>query len=97
MQLDQYIDQGGHINASQYSEVYAMTHFWIFGQGKEGITRFRAYWKALKAGEDGAKAFERIFLEDMIKNFGSRREAVKAWQKALLDYVERKTKWETGT
>ncbi len=97
MPLDQYIDHGGHISAGMYSEVYAMTHFWIFGQGKEGITRFRAYWQALKAGEDGAKAFERIFLEDMIKNFGSRSEAVKAWEKALLEYVKRKTKWETGT
>lgn len=87
-----YLDHHGHIDAAQYAEVYAMVHFWVFGQGKEGKTRFRAYWQALRAGEDGTDAFQRIFLDDMIKAKGSKTAALKAWQDALLAYVKKNLK-----
>lgn len=86
MPLGDYLAHYGHIPASAYAEVYAMTHFWIFG-AKGGKERFRDYWHALKAGEDGSEAFERIFMTDMIKAQGSRRAAVDAWQKMLVQYV----------
>lgn len=94
--LDAYLDHHDHIDAAEYAEVFAMTHFWVFSdQGavnrpkgvKTGQERFVEYWKALKAKEDGAKAFERIFMADMIKSQGSREAAVKLWTKALMDYV----------
>ncbi len=95
--LDAYLDHHGPIEAENYGEVFAMTHFWVFSdQGdqnrpkgvKTGHQRFIEYWKALKAKEDGAKAFERIFMADMIKSRGSREEAVKLWTKLLMDYVQ---------
>jgi len=84
--LDKYLDHHGHIPASNYAEVYVMTHFWVFG-AKGGKERFRDYWHALKAGEDGSEAFERIFMEDMIEAQGSRRQAVELWQKMLVEYL----------
>jgi hypothetical protein len=87
-----YLDHHGHIDASQYAEVYAMVHFWVFGQGKEGKNRFRSYWQALRGGEDGTIAFQRIFLDDMIKAKGSKEAALKAWQDCLLTYVKKNLK-----
>lgn len=86
--LDRYIGHAGGISASMYGEVYAMTHFWVFGAGKEGKKRFHEYWNRLKKKEDGQKAFESVFMEDMIKAKGSREAAVAAWQQALLTYVK---------
>lgn len=88
MPLDQYLNHYGHISPDQYAEVYAMTHFWIFGS-ESGKKRFKEYWLALKAGESGTDSFERIFMADMIKVQGGRDEAVQKWQAALLEYVKR--------
>jgi hypothetical protein len=98
MPLDQYLDHHGHIDTAQYAEVFAMTHFWIFGtcegpgcrHKKCGLARFREYWQALKKGEDGKLAFERIFMADMIKAKGSRENAIAEWTKLLRQYVLQK-------
>lgn len=100
--LNQYLDHHGHIAAEQYAEVFAMVHFWVFGtcvpNPKEckhkdcGLKRFRDYWQALKKGEDGTAAFDRVFLQDMIKAQGGRPAAIAAWQKALVDYVIKRLK-----
>ncbi|NRA40247.1 MAG: DUF1570 domain-containing protein, partial [Planctomycetes bacterium] len=87
--MDDYLGHFGHIPALNYAEVYAMTHFWIFGDPK-GKKRFREYWKALKAGENGTDAFERIFMVDLIRVHGSREAAVKAWTQAMVIYVTKK-------
>mgnify|MGYP000134074415 CR=1 FL=1 len=84
--LNHYLDHHGPISAVLYGEVYAMVHYWAFGS-PSGKTRFRAYWKALRAGEDGAKAFERIFLVDMAKKTGSRQLAIDNWRELLTQYV----------
>lgn len=85
--LDQYIDHSGSIQAASYGEVYAMIHFWVFGVtgGKE---RMRRYCQALRAGDDGAKAFEAIFMADLIKAQGGREKAIQAWQASMLEYVK---------
>jgi hypothetical protein len=88
-----YLDHHGGIDASQYGEVYAMVHFWVFGQGKEGKNRFKAYWQAMRAGEDGTEAFQRIFLDDMIKAKGSRAAAMAAWHEAMVNYVRTNKNW----
>ena len=94
--LHQYLDHHGQITASMYGEVFAMIHHFVFGfaQGdpmdertNPGLKRFREYWRALKKGEDGNKAFERIFMADMIKSQGSREAAVAEWQRLLVEYV----------
>lgn len=92
--LENYLEHGGHISADMYAEVFAMTHFWVFGSCKAkckhegcGLKLFRDYWSALKAKEDGGKAFERIFMDAMIKAKGGREAALKAWRDALLTYV----------
>jgi len=91
-----YLDHHGHIAVDQYGEVYAMVQFFVFGTCGPGCrhkncgrSRFRDYWQALRNHDDGAKAFERIFLDDMIKAKGSREAALKAWEQALLTYVKR--------
>jgi hypothetical protein len=89
MKPDWYLDHKGHIDALQYGEVYAMVHFWVFGAGKEGKTRFHAFWKALRGGEEGDKAFERIFMETMIKTQGGREAAIRAWETEMLSYVKK--------
>jgi len=86
--LENYLSHYGHIPAPSYAEVYAITHFWIFGS-KGGKERFKKYWMALKEGEDGTEAFEHIFMDDMIKAQGGRHNAIKAWESALLRYVTR--------
>ncbi len=88
MPLDQYLNHYGHIAPGQYAEVYAMTHFWIFGS-ESGKKRFKEYWLALKAGENGTESFERIFMADMMKAQGGRDAAVKKWEAALLEYVKK--------
>ena len=85
--MDNYVKHYGHIPGLNYAEVYAMTHFWIFGAGKQGKSRFVEYWKALKNGEDGTESFERIFLDDIIKAKGSRAAAIRAWEIELQKYV----------
>lgn len=93
--LSDYLDHHGDIDAMEYGEVFAMTHFWVFSdQGatpakgvKTGKQRFIEFWKALKNQEDGNKAFERIFMADMITSQGNREAAVKLWTKLLMDYV----------
>ena len=85
--MDNYVKHYGHIPALNYAEVYAMTHFWVFGAGKAGKKRFVEYWKALKNGEDGTEAFEEIFLKDIIKAKGSRGAAIMAWEIELKNYV----------
>ena len=85
--LDQYLEHHGHISAAQYAEVFAIVHFWIYGTGKEGLTRMQKFMRALKAGENGSKAFEEIFLADIIKTKGSREAAIETWTKMLIAYV----------
>jgi hypothetical protein len=97
VQPDWYLDHHGHIDASQYAEVYAMVHFWVFGTCKGegcrhkecGRTRFKTYWQALRGGEDGTEAFQRIFLDDMVKAKGSKEAALKAWHDAMVAYVKK--------
>lgn len=84
--MGNYLEHYGRIPAMSYGEVYAMTHFWLFGDPK-GKARFQKYWKALKAGENGTEAFERIFMEDLIKIYGSRKAALDEWSKRMLVYV----------
>ncbi len=92
-----YLDHHGGINADQYGEVYAMVHFWVFGQCKGtsckhtdcGRSRFRAYWQALRGGEDGTETFQRIFLDDIIKAQGSKAAALNAWHDAMVAYVKK--------
>ena len=84
--LDQYLNHYGQIAASNYAEVYVMTHFWVFG-AKGGKERFHDYWKALKEGEDGSEAFDRIFMQDMIKAQGSRDQAIRTWEEMLVAYM----------
>lgn len=86
--LDEYLKHYEGISAEEYGEVYAMTHFWIFG-AKGGKERFKKYWTALKSGENGSEAFERIFMADMIKAQGGRDQAVAVWQKLLIEYVNK--------
>lgn len=93
--LESYLGHYDHIDALQYGEVFAMTHFWIFGQcqGERckhtdcGLSRFRTYWNRLKKGDDGTQAFEEVFMTDMIKAQGSRDRALEQWKKALMQYV----------
>jgi hypothetical protein len=96
--LDKYLSHYGHISPAQYSEVYAMTNFWLFGTCRSGckhkpkecgLAHFRDYWKRLKEREDGTKAFEATFMEQMIKAKGSREAAIAAWELAYYDYVKR--------
>src|SRR5262249_48370843 len=85
--LGNYLEHYGHIGADQYAEVYAMTHFWIFGSDT-GKKRFKQYWLALKAHENGTKAFERIFMDDLIRINGTREAAIDKWQQMLFEYVK---------
>jgi hypothetical protein len=96
--VDEYLSHYGHISPAQYGEVYAMTYFWLFGTCKDGckhkpgdcgLAHFRDYWKRLKVGEDGTKAFDATFMDGMIKAKGSREAAIAAWQQAYFDYVKR--------
>lgn len=84
--LEYYMNHYGHISPAQYAEVYAITHFWVFGV-KGGKKRFKEYWQALKEGENGTEAFQRIFMDDMIKAQGGLRGALRAFDKALVQYV----------
>lgn len=102
MPLGEYLDYHGPIAADQYGEVYAMVQFWVFGtcdpdpincNHKDcGLKRFRQYWLALKQGEDGAKAFERIFLADLIRINGTRAAALGVWERAQLEFVKKRLK-----
>ena len=99
-----YLDHKGRIGASQYGEVYAMVHFWVFNQCKSackhrdkdncGRYRFLQFWAAMRKGEEGKDAFERIFMADMVKTLGSREKAVKEWEKQMVDYVKKNKKWK---
>lgn len=84
--LDVYINHRGSIPGTHYSEVYAMLHFWAFGV-PGGRERFLRYWAELKERKDGAEAFERIFMADMVKSQGSREKAIRKWQEMLVAYV----------
>lgn len=96
--LDKYINHHSFISADMYGEVYAMTMFWVFATCEPdfqhcphkhcGYARFLEFMKALRNHEDGNKAFERIFMVDMIKQYGSREAAVAEWQKDLLLFVK---------
>jgi len=87
--LDQYLDHYGHIPGMAYAEVYAITHFWIFGSRK-GKKLFKKYWLALKEGRNGTEAFEEIFMSQMIEAKGSRDAAIEVWKKAVLQHVKSK-------
>jgi hypothetical protein len=102
---EQYLDHKGHIGADQYGEVYAMVHFWVFNQCRTatckhrekdncGRYRFLQFWAAMRKGEEGKDAFERIYMETMVKTLGSREKAVKEWEKQMVDYVKKNKKWK---
>jgi hypothetical protein len=92
--LSEYLDHHGPIAADQYAEVYAMVQFWVFGTCEPdpescnhkrcGLKRFREYWQALKKGENGTQAFERIFLVDLERIHGSREAALAVWELSLI-------------
>ena len=86
--LDKYLDHYEGISAEQYGEVYAMVHFWIFG-APGGTQRFKTYWTALKAGENGSEAFDRVFMADLKKAHGTKSKAVEVWGTMLMEYVKR--------
>ncbi len=96
--LDKYLDHHGFISADMYGEVYAMTMFWVFATCTPdfahckhtncGYKRFLEFMTALRNKEDGNTAFQRIFMEDLRKRFGSEKAAVDAWSKALMQYVK---------
>lgn len=86
--MNKYLDHHGGIGADLYGEVYAMVHFWAYGT-PGGKQRFHDYWKALRAGEDGLVAFERIFVTDMVRLTGSRQKALDNWREQLTTYVVR--------
>lgn len=83
---DQYLDHYRGFGGANYGEAYAMVHFWAFGIDG-GRKRFLDYWAALRKGENGTKAFERIFMEDMVKAQGSREAALFKWRQLLYEYV----------
>jgi hypothetical protein len=96
--VERYLAHYQHIAPAQYGEVYAMTHFWLFGTCEKGCkhkalqcgrAHFRDYWQRLKKGEDGTKAFDATFMDGLIKSKGSREAAIAAWQNAYFDYVKR--------
>lgn len=102
---EKYLEHKGGIGADQYGEVYAMVHFWVFNQCRKaackhtekdncGRYRFLQFWAAMRKGEEGGEAFERIFMADMIKTLGSREKAVKAWEKEMVEYVKKNNKWK---
>lgn len=98
--LDWYMDHREAISADQYGEVFAMTHYWLFGSCRPsreqcrhrdcGLKRFRDYWQALRRGEDGGEAFDRIFFRDMVRAQGGRQAAIDAWSRALMEYVAKR-------
>ena len=100
--LGEYLDYHGPISADQYGEVYAMVQFWVFGTCDPdpiscnhktcGLKRFRDYWLALKQGENGTKAFERIFLADLERIHGNRAAALAIWERAQVEFVLKKLK-----
>lgn len=96
--VDRYLSHYDHIAPAQYGEVYAMTHFWLFGTcdqgckhkpGQCGRAHFRDYWQRLKQGEDGTKAFDATFMDGLIKSKGSKEAAIAAWQNAYFEYVKK--------
>ena len=86
--MNVYLDHHGSIGADLYGEVHAMVHFWAFS-APGGREHFLAYWKALRASEDGLVAFERIFTTDLVKAAGSRQVALDRWCEQLTTYVQR--------
>lgn len=98
--MDQYLNHHGHIGPDNYGEVYAMVHYWFFGtcQGSTckhkdcGRALFREYWNALKDGEDGATAFDRVFMTKMIAKFATREAAIAKWDEVMLEYVRKQLK-----
>ncbi len=100
--LSQYIDHHGHITADMYGEVFAMVYYFVFGSGrdpktkKSGLDLFQEYMVAMRGGEDGAKAFDRIFMSKLIDKYGSRDQAYAAWNEMLVRYVIENKNW-TGS
>jgi hypothetical protein len=93
-----YLGHHGGIGADMYGEVYAMLHSFVFGQtartrGKTGLDRLQEYLGAMRQGEDGDAAFERIFLADMIAAQGGRDQAITAWDAYLVRYVLETKAW----
>ena len=97
--LGNYLDHHGFIDAGMYGEVYAMIHAFVFGAkakdttGKSGLDRFQDYMRALRQREDGAKAFDRIFMADLVKRYGDRDKAIEAWDQQLVQYVKGNRTW----
>jgi hypothetical protein len=101
--MGKYLDHHGHIGPDNYGEVYAMVHYFIFGNcrgdackhdEKSGCGRylFLQYWKRLRDGEDGTKAFEAVFLDILIAKFKTRETALAEWDKLIVEYVRKKLK-----
>lgn len=93
--MEFYMNHYGQIPGACYGEVYAILHFFVFGQPgnrskgiPSGKERFKTYWNALKEGENGTEAFQRIFMDDMIKAQGSLGAAMQLFDEKLLEYVK---------
>lgn len=84
--LGTYLGHYGHIPAQNYAEVYLMTHFLVWGS-RSGRDLFRQYWQALRDGEDGTKAFERLVLDPLIEARGSREAGLRAWAEMLQRWL----------
>lgn len=86
--VDTIIQHYGPIPALQYAEVYAFTHYWLFGS-KEGHTRFRRFWQALRDGRNGTEAFKEIFLEELARIHGSAAAGLAVVEEQLVRYVNK--------
>lgn len=86
MSIEDYIKHRGHISAIQYGEVYSLTSYLVFS-GPVGRAKFLEYWQALRDGEQGDEAFERIFMKTLEEKYGSRDKVFTIWTEALRDYV----------
>jgi len=85
--IDNYIKHYGHIPGANYAEVYAITHFLVFGAGRTGREKFQDYWSKLREGADGTEAFETVFMQDLIKKYGSRSRALEVMSEGVVQHV----------
>lgn len=96
MSIEDYIKHRGPIGAIQYGEVYSLTSYLVFS-GPIGRAKFLEYWQALRDGEEGDEAFERIFMKTLEEKYGSRDKVFKVWTEALRDYVLKDCGLKQGT
>jgi hypothetical protein len=84
--LASYLTRAGGLDEREYAEAFAMVHFLMHGV-PGGRERLRAFWDAVRSGEDGAEAFERCVLADMIAAKGNREAALATWEQAHVAHA----------